>query len=594
MSWANTVIVGCALVLTFMIWKEISRQNDARLLWRLLASTVSAVALALMALPITYKTTGQIGQSRVVVILTDGYRTDSVKKFLQRFGEQPLVYSLTPNKKGLAPFQIADLTADSLSNVAASHAETHVFGYGFDKEELDALQKESFFFHPAPLPSGIQSISWINRLKSGERLVVQGSCYNPLATPLRIQLHGLQARLDSATIAPHSTRFFQLSSVPKLRGKALFSVAVLDQRDTVEQEPIPVEVDTAAPVRVLILASSPNFENKFLKDWLAKKGYAVEVRTLISTGKFNQLFANTNTQQPAKITASLLQKTDVLIADPEAPVLLGQQEGAVVRSQVVDGGLGLIVQADSLLPRSFYASPFPLVQTGDSIPKQVALRTLAMVPDTASLLVEQPLFIRLQPGSQPLLATGTSGILAGMALKGNGKIVVTTIHNTYSWLLAGNERMYDAYWTLLLQKAARKQTGREEWSFSPSLSTAGEPVRLYGETGDAQPPAYPISSNAVAYAQNPLLPFEWQAGYWPGPGWQTAGATNWYAYEAASWKGVRAYQKQVLTQRHVNQNRHSEIMGEKQDLPQVPVPKIYFFIIFILSACFLWIEKKFG
>lgn len=594
MSWNYTVIAGSLLLLAFMIWKETGRQNRARLLWRLLATTLSVAALACLSLPVTYKTTRQTGRSRVAVILTEGYRTDSVKNFLRRFQAQPPVYSLVPNKDMLAPLQVTGLPADSLPLMAASFSEVHVFGYGFDREELDALQTESFFFHPAPLPAGIQSINWINRLKTGERLVVQGSCYNPLAAPLRILLNGLQAGLDSATIAPRSTGLFQLSSIPKLRGKALFSVTVLDGKDTIEQEPLPIETDTAAPVRVLMLASSPNFENKFLKDWLAKKGYAVEVRTLISTGKFNQLFANTTAQQPVKVAASLLQRTDVLISDPGALALLGQQEGAVLRSQVVEGGLGLIVRADSLLPRSFYAGAFPLVQTGDSVAKQMAVRTLGVVPDTASLLAELPLFIRPQPENQPLLAAGASGILAGIALAGSGKVIVTAIPNAYSWLLAGNERMYDAYWTLLLQKAARQQTAQGTWSFSPSLPATGEPVHLYSQTSDAPPPAGVISNTAAAYAQNRLLPFEWQASYWPKAGWQTAGSTHWYAYEAGNWKGVRALQKQGLTQRHVHQTGHPEKTGEKESLPGAPVPKIYFFIIFILSACFLWIEKKFS
>jgi hypothetical protein len=41
-----------------------------------------------------------------------------------------------------------------------------------------------------------------------------------------------------------------------------------------------------------MLSASPDFESKFLKNWLSENGYAVALRSAISKDKFNSEYIN--------------------------------------------------------------------------------------------------------------------------------------------------------------------------------------------------------------------------------------------------------------------------------------------------------------
>jgi hypothetical protein len=60
-----------------------------------------------------------------------------------------------------------------------------------------------------------------------------------------------------------------------------------------------------------------------------------------------------------------------------------------------------------------------------------------------------------------------------------GKLVFTTIGNTYSWMLAGNQTDYAALWSLLIDKAARKSPVTESWSVASGLPMVNKPVATH-------------------------------------------------------------------------------------------------------------------
>ena len=591
------VLSACFLLLAFMIWKEITRENTARRPLRVLASLLAAGGFACMALPLSVKKPVTVDRNTVAILLTDGYNADSVKNFMQQFQLKPVVYSIAHDAKTSVLIDpVPVYSQDSLRHIMASYSAVHVFGNGFGKETIDSLQDAAFEFHPSVPAAGFQSIHWIKKLRQGEQLMVQGSFYNPGSSPVKILFTGLQAHLDSSSIAPASTGGFALSAIPKFAGKALYGITALSGKDTVELEQLPVLVDTSSAIKILVLASSPDFENKFLKDWLAKHGYEVDVRTVITTNKYNRLSVNAAGQNSAAITPALLQRFDVLVSDPASLTSLSSAELHTVTSQVSSNGLGLIVRADSLLPRSFYTGYFPLSQSTDSLQQQLSLYTNDVVSDTAKWQAAQPMYIRTSSATQPLVSGSQENTVVSSALYGTGKIVLSTVNNSYSWLLAGNEKMYESFWSLLIKKAVRKKTENDNWSYSPALPLANEPVALMLETDAPAVPQYNISGMAVSYKQNALMPFQWQVVYWPAHGWQTAGGAipyPWFVYDKNSWKNMRANQHLLLTKNYLStHDRREKQPGKQPGMVSVPIPKIYFFIIFMIGAVYLWIEKK--
>ncbi len=116
--------------------------------------------------------------------------------------------------------------------------------------------------------TGFPDIHWKAVLKSGQLLVIEGRYINPDPSAKTLVLSGFNARLDSVII-PSGTEYpFRLSTVPKQTGKAIFQLQVIQGRKVLETEPIPLVVEPQDPLKVLMLASYPDFENKFLSQWL--------------------------------------------------------------------------------------------------------------------------------------------------------------------------------------------------------------------------------------------------------------------------------------------------------------------------------------
>ena len=65
-----SIVVACLLLAAFLVWKEIRRANKARLILRIIASVLATASLALLAIPVYFKTT-EIYETNVSVLLTN-------------------------------------------------------------------------------------------------------------------------------------------------------------------------------------------------------------------------------------------------------------------------------------------------------------------------------------------------------------------------------------------------------------------------------------------------------------------------------------------------------------------------------------------
>ena len=117
-------------------------------------------------------------------------------------------------------------------------------------------------------------------------------------------------------------------------------------------------------------------------------------------------------------------------------------------------------------------------------------------------------------------------------------------------------------------------------------------ISIKNEDGSLEP--LQLGTDKVFLQQDPLLPFLFSGTYWPNEaGWlpqvDIKGKINWlYIYQKNDWKTLNSVDKLIATNLYASS--HQPVTGKKlvtkKDVP-VSVPKIYFFIIFILSAGFL-------
>jgi hypothetical protein len=596
MYWNFLVIVLCLLLVAILIWREVKRRNKLWLAARIIASVLSIISLACLALPITIPHTLKETNSASSILITEGYDDDSIRRILH---DNPgaKVYTTDKNIK----YSKATYTPDVNTINSDNSAPIHIVGFGLRESELNLLKKSSILLHPSNIKNAITSVTWRQKIVLGGPFIVQGRFNNTASSPVKIVLSGFNTNLDSTTIAANKASNFQLTTIPKHLDKAVYNITVLSSTDTLENEPVPIEVNSTQPLSILMLASSPDFENKFLKNWLSANRYKLVVRTTITQNKYDKEYLNMSPISSDRITPSLLNNFDVIIADASTLKSLPASDLATVKNYIDNKGVGLIVKADTLIASSaFYSRSFPLIETRDSIGHVVKLN----VNDTgltSTLKIEQPLYIRTVAGTQPLIKDQQSRVVASSKLQGSGKVILTTVNNSFSWQLAGNTQDYSSYWTLLLTQAAKKVPLEEVWSVSPSISQVDQEVHLKLQITKPGIPQVQAGADVVPMEQHPFLPYKWTGTYWPQKtGWkplinQQGATTWWYVYDKNDWKGVIATDKIRATKRYAADHPfNSTELSISTTKTTTEIPKTYFFILFAISAGFLWFEKKFN
>jgi hypothetical protein len=573
-------ILLCFFLLSFLIWKEINRPDKRRLIARIAASAIAVVSLACITLPI-YVNEKITTQNKEAIILTEGFDNDSVQLF-------------SKSNNNLRTFS----TDDYLYEKPIDINKVHIFGYGFSKDELNQLPENSYSFHPTDILTGVHSVSWKHQLNASEKLQVQGNFYNATDHKIKLVLSLFNIPLDSSFIIPKMQAEFNLQNIPKFFGRAVYQLLAISGRDTLEQEEVPVEVISAPPLKILMLSSSPDFENKFLINWLSQNKNQVAIRTTISKNKYDVTYLGLPHFSLRQITPSLLDNFDLIIGDASELQSMNSSELFFIQNAVENKSLGLIVRADTITKKNiFFNRFFPMNFLRNDSSGMINLR-FGSDTSVVSINSGQLVSIYYKPGVQPLATDAHSRIVAATTVFGLGKLVYTTLPDTYSWALAGKKNNYDRFWQLILQNAAKKNTAVFNWNINPELPKINEHAEIYLQTNDTAIPSAQIENIHLSFIQNPLLPFQWNASYWPADaGWQrciTKNDTAWfYAFKKNDWKNADALQRIEQTKKFVLSSQNPDKVNNPEQLfVRKLISKIFFYIFFLAGCLFLWIERK--
>ena len=586
------VIIICLILAVFTVWKEY-KSGRHRLAWRIAASLLAVASLACLALPLSYHGDRELANNEAV-LLTNGFSADS----LNSLKNDSL---LTIDPAITAQYKKAKLiTLDQLKSMTPVVSRLHIFGNGLNPDELRQLDSIPVVFHSAPSPSGISSINWTDRLKQGQPLKVQGVYNNTSGNLVRLLLKGLNTTVDSLVIAPQSTAQFSFTDNPKSIGQMVYHLVAVGEADTLSGESLPVIIEPVKPLKILLLASSPGFENKFLKNWLTGNGFAVAIRSAISKDKFSSAYVNIEQMPLDHLSSAILDKFDVVISDLSAIHSLNSGEAEALKQQVSQKGLGLIVRADTTFTSALW------VQNGFPVKKPLVkdVKASSIIIDskkiTAKLGDSEPLFINAQDGTQTLANDEQNRALAALNRAGGGKVVFTTLNNTYSWMLDGNKNDYATFWSLLISKAARSIPEPQLWQTIRAIPTVNEPTMVQLKAS-ASANQFNIDGVSASSQQNDIIPYQWQASWWPAsPGWHNPkisgnlpGAV--YVYDENSWRTIKAIEKRAATKKYAeNFTSGNNVTKQIHQKISIPVPKGYFYILLLAACIWLWIEGKVG
>ena len=591
MNWSNIVIVICILTGAFAVWREYARAKKSRLIWRLIAVVAAITALACIALQPTYESDATLQDKHEAVLLTNGFNADSLSKYNTK------LFTINAEIKKQYPRvtrinNVDELRADS------TITQLRILGDGLYEEQLQRLNNLPVTFNPKVFAQGITTINWNQKLKAGDKLTIQGRYKNTSAQKVKLVLRGLSTNLDSVDIDKNNEQIFELQTIPKIAGKAIYNLLVISNKDTLEKEDLPLQMEPVKPLKVLMLTASPDFESRFLKNWLSENGYTVAVRSAISKDKFNKEFINTEQFPLDHLTPGVLGKFDVLLGDLSVLKSLNSAEASTLKTEVTQKGMGLIIRADSTLKSaSWLQTNFSLdrLAAKDSVPSSLSIQG---TKEKTAKITPGAVYINYQNGTQPLVIDERGHIVVSSALNGVGKMLFTSLNNTFSWMLAGDKNDYTTLWSQLIHEAARKSQATESWDVLTALPFSQSAVKLQLMSALPNPSAIAGPAN-VAFEQNALLPFEHTATYWSqNNGWQSVkqngGLQNWwYAYSNDNWKSLQTLKKQTDTRNYIV--KHTNVSNVTKEIHQklrIAVPKIYFYVLLLLASIFLWAEAK--
>jgi len=585
------IIIALIALLVFLIYKEVSRTNRARLFIRLLAACIAVFALAFLFFPLKYKTykTKEGGQLHLI---TDGTVFEELKN--QDYYTTDSSVLLKGNGRNVK--YIPDL-----GYYLQQHQEisgVSLYGNGLEAADLKLLKNYSYNFKAGPLPAGILSCSWPQVLKQAELLNIQGVYNNTSAQTVKVILEGLGSSLDSISVSGHSTKLFTLKTQPRQIGRAQYKLTALRGNDTLQKEKIPFQVISPPKIKLLVLSSFPDFEYKFLKNWLFENNYQVVFRTRISKDKYSVDQLNTSAVNVETLSTAVLSKFDGVIADDDELSILDPSAAASLRSAVTQG-LGLLIRMGDIKTSSVLGRPFKLYTAPDSTAK---LFTPVFTGETGvlkKLPVNHDLYIQPQVTEQPLVKDQNGKVLLSTKLAGNGKITGSIITSTYNWILEGNTADYASFWSAVINNTIRKEEKNTTWRTVPAMPIKGTQTQLLFQSAALAVPVVSIDSIKPNLLQNAVLLYLWESTFWPQhTGWNEIKKTGnpaayLFVYDKNDWKSTKQYQmlmeNTAYSKKYASTKENNEVQSQTIEKS---FSKWWFFALFLLSVGYMWFETK--
>lgn len=588
----------CVLLVVGLTWSALRRPNRQRLASRLVAGVLAGAGLWFTAFPLTRSVPGSQYET---ILLTEGFQPDTLRVLLRQLGPATRLWR-TSSVAG------ADtVTAANLLQIREQQPNLrclHVLGQGLPTADLPMLGPVRLVRHAPPAKSGFRTANWTPRVELGQPLEVAGSFENlppntGNTTPTWVHLRAAGAPRDSVRLTD-SRGAFRLRYVPKAAGLAVYELVARRGGQILATEPVPVEVVPTRALRVLLLANTPSFEFKFLKNQLGTRQHAVALRIGISRGLTQTEFLNQTTHDISRLTPALLARYDAVIADAGTLSTLSRGEVQQLTTALRTGGPGLIVLADAaplprLTPARAAFNIVPVATAASARPQPVqwagaSSRTTATVPAT----------LRASARLRPLVTTSSGQAVVASQRVEAGTMVVSVLPETFRWALQNDSLTYNAYWSRLLTAVARPEPATAAWRVTTAWPRPNTPVEVQLTTATFPNTAPTVQGAAqpirLAMRQDTRLP-EWSTGqFWPdSAGWHRVtlagkAAHSFYVFGGQNWLGPETELRQQAAQAWLADASIST--ATSPILTRQAWPAVWFFGLFLLGAGFLWLEEK--
>lgn len=568
--WA--ISVGSIFLLSFLIWKELNRKAKF-LAWRIAAVIFLLVSiLGLILQPSLQKEVNSQG----VVLLTAHYEkeiADSLRKVNDK-----LMFLRTPESLNYPRAEVIS----TLSELSETNIQ-FVVGDGLPYHALEEVK--GYCYLKGKLPTGIVQLVTPHVFKINQLNIVSGLFRSNGKSKIKlISPRGVE---DSVEFVANNEHSFELSLTPRQSGLFVYTLEVHDGKDIISQR-LPVEVKAIEKLTILFIQNYPTAEAKYLKNFLIEQGHGIVSRSQLSKNNYRYEYANHDQLRIDRLSLDLLNSFDLLLTDNETLASFNKAEKSILEESVRNG-LGIVQLFNSINKKN--TPDFLSIPIMD-FPKDTVRMKLGGASFTFSTL---PVTIK---GHTTSIVQTKERVLSGFLDKGAGKIGFQFLQETYRLILQGKSIEYALLWSPLIERTARFKNQSSKVQLENAFPIySDEPIRF---SIIASKNNVKVKANAVTLPLREDIAIDnyFHGKTWAGKsGWheftieEDSISKNYYVSDANEWQSLRITQQQkvneLISKRDDVKALHSQIRSE-----QKPISPLFFFIVFLVSAGFLWLAPK--
>lgn len=543
-SW--WILIIAMTVLVILIYWDVRSRNSSLRVFR-----VSAMILAMLALIGLYVKPYFLGQSKagkVVLSTSNSQRVDSL---------------ITSGFKLTTDF-------DELIRIKKESGidELVIVGDGLEEWKLKQLAQDFTYFPE------VDSVEGPYEMKIGAGVVnsvLPISFRFYVEDSVTIFLRGTGIDPVEQVVTPDKCEA-KLEITPAIAGNLTFELIGVRNSDTLFAESVPVIVKENDPFNVLILAGTPSFETRFLKNHLAGEGYGVAERLQVSRETHRESFTNLENRSLRSITTNLLEDFKILVMDQTAFDDLSGSERRAINASMKRGEMGILwlgpASNDWLKTRE---ANDPELQLKDGSESVELTRKQELIASSDQIVLQ-------------------SQVIGGIKLHGLGRVVVPAFNTSYQLQLKGHSKVYAELWNKLLHAVSGYDKSSSGVSVN-SFPRMGEPTRFLFPTEQASEVL--LDSVSLSIAEKWDQPGIFTATGWPKrKGWNYLRIADsvhpFFVYDEEDWEVEKMYSKMRVTSAFTKGDNSVTSTKEAKQ----PISKWIFFAVTILCFGFLWVEQR--
>jgi hypothetical protein len=188
-----------------------------------------------------------------------------------------------------------------------------------------------------------------------------------------------------------------------------------------------------------------------------------------------------------------------------------------------------------------------------------------------------------------------SGILSGYSFDGAGKIAFQFLQETYRLALSGDSSAYSEVWSPLIEQVAKPRPQKSKIKIvTPFPWYENEPIDVMIISSNGNPLLLDDSVQ-IPLKEDVIIDNVWHGRTWgASKGWhtlQTEDGTSmpYYISQKDDLKSLSIANQ--MEKNKILQNASSKTSEEKR-IAWTEVPPVFFYVLFLISAGFLWVAPK--